>query len=180
MSGTITAAEMYVDPGFGWCEINGGSAMMNGAAKLRIRLQLGIKPEADNQITGNSDTRISDGMAGIAPFRVKKMATKSKSGIARFALGGKRSHGTTRQARKRIPWKMAPVTNIEFWIRVGQCAGAATTKAAMVSVSGNSQNASRTRGVSLLKKRFATRNKGCSPKVVPFAEASRSNYCSTY
>jgi hypothetical protein len=164
MRGKSTTEEMSDAVGWGKCETIGGSAMKKGPAKLRIRLVLESMPEADNQITGKIANVMRPGIALKAPFRVKQRATRSKMGIARPALGAKRSQGTSRQLRNRIPWRRAPVTNNQFWIKPGQRVGAAIARPATMSVSGNSQTAIRARGLSFLKKRAAVRKKGCSVK----------------
>ncbi|MEV8150684.1 hypothetical protein AB0O52_21375 [Arthrobacter sp. NPDC080073] len=165
MRGKSSTEEMSDELGRGKWETTGGTAMRKGPTKLRTRLVLESMPEADSQITGKMANVMSPGIALKAPFRVNQRAKKSKIGIARPALGANRSHGTSRQPRNRTPWSRTPVTNNQFWINPGQRVGAAMAKPAMMRVSGNSQTASRARGVSFLKKRAAARKNGCSLKV---------------
>ncbi len=165
MRGKSSTEEMSDAVGRGKCETTGGNAMTKGPTKLRIRLVLESMPEADNQITGKIANVMRPGIALKAPFRVNQRATKSNMGIARPALGAILSQGPSKQPRNRTPWKMTPVTNNQFWVNPGQTVGAAIAKPAMMSVSGNSQTASRARGVSFLKKREAARKNGCSLKV---------------
>ncbi|MDQ0031406.1 hypothetical protein [Arthrobacter bambusae] len=103
MRGKSSAEETSDDVGRGKCETTDGNAMRKGPAKLRTRLVLESIPEADSQITGKIANVMRPGIALRAPFRVNQRATKSKTGIARPALGDKRSHGTSRQPKNRIP-----------------------------------------------------------------------------
>ncbi|WP_395798602.1 hypothetical protein [Arthrobacter sp. FW306-04-A] len=102
MSGKRTTEERSDAVGFGRCEITGGRAMKKGPTKLRIMLVLESMPEADSQITGKIANVMRPGIA-LAPFRVKHRATRSKMGIVRLKLGGRRSQGTNKQPRNRMP-----------------------------------------------------------------------------
>ncbi|GAA4026544.1 hypothetical protein GCM10023063_04260 [Arthrobacter methylotrophus] len=101
--GKSTSEERSEAGGYGKRARTGGSAIKKGPAKLRIRLVLESMPEADSQITGKMAKVFRPGMTLKAPFRVKHNATRSRMGIVRLRLGGRRSHGISRQARKRIP-----------------------------------------------------------------------------
>ncbi|WP_308196805.1 hypothetical protein [Arthrobacter bambusae] len=103
ISGNSSTEEMSDGVGRGKWVTTGGNAMTKGPTKLRTRLVFESMPEADNQITGKIAKVMRPGIALKAPFRVNQRATKSKTGIARPALGDNPSQGTSRQPRNSAP-----------------------------------------------------------------------------